>query len=126
LLLDLDRFNLVNDRLGHAVGDEFLVAVADRLTGLVRPSDCVARCGGDEFDVRLERPDGAELTLSFAERLLAALTVSFVLDGHEVVVTPSIGLAFKTSTQTDANELMRRADLALFREGGGARDLRRL
>src|SRR4051794_18102813 len=94
LLLDIDRFKTVNDYLGHEVGDRLLAGVAARVGRCVRASDTVARLGGDEFAVLLTRPDGAaEVASRIARRILERLHRPFTIDGLEVVVTASIGIA---------------------------------
>ena len=120
LLLDLDRFKLVNDSLGHAVGDELLIAVAQRLQEAVRSSDTVARLGGDEFAVLLEQcwPMRAE---RHAARLLEAVAQPLLLSGKQVDVTGSIGIA-AGEPGLSAGELLRNADMAMYRAkaaGGG-------
>lgn len=113
--IDLDRFKDVNDTYGHYVGDELLVAVAERLTGTLRPGDSLARLSGDEFVVLCEEladRSGADL---IAVRLNAELSRPFVLSDVEVNVTASIGIAF-TGQDVDAPEdLLRDADLAMYR-----------
>ena len=120
LLLDLDRFKLVNDSLGHAVGDELLMAVARRLQDAVRAGDTVARLGGDEFAILLEQcsPLRAE---KHAERLLAAIAHPLHLTSKHVDVTGSIGIA-AGEVGLSAGELLRNADMAMYRAkaaGGG-------
>ena len=123
LLLDLDRFKDVNDTLGHPAGDRLLREAALRLTAAVRASDTLARLGGDEFAViqsALQQPGGAAI---LAQRLLAALSAPFALDAHEVDVGASVGIAVFPNDGTTADELIRRADLALYRakHQGGSR-----
>jgi diguanylate cyclase (GGDEF)-like protein/PAS domain S-box-containing protein len=116
LLIDLDGFKPVNDTYGHAVGDALLVMVAERLTQGVRQGDTVARLGGDEFAVLLEvRGDGGLRRggLEVSERLLEALSASFVVDGKEISISASMGLAI-AGFADDADALMRQADFALY------------
>ena len=120
LLLDLDRFKLVNDSLGHAVGDELLIEVARRLETSVRLGDTVARLGGDEFAILLEDCEiaGAERQ---ASRVLNALATPTWINGHQVFATASIGIAVADSTSS-AGDLLRNADVAMYRAkaaGGG-------
>lgn len=113
LFVDLDRFKLVNDSLGHEVGDELLVRTAARLRQVVRPEDLVARLGGDEFVVlcdALPGPAGAE---SMARRLVAALNAPVALPGGEVYVSASVGVV-TDSGQRGASELLRDADDAMY------------
>ena len=118
LFLDLDNFKLINDSFGHAVGDQLLLKVADRLDSSMRPQDTVARFGGDEFTVLLE--DGAEeedATL-VAKRIIEELRAPFALLGHELFVTTSIGIALSTRTRGRPNlvhDLLRDADAAMYR-----------
>jgi diguanylate cyclase (GGDEF)-like protein len=112
LFLDLDGFKTVNDSLGHAVGDQVLVEVADRLRGTLRPEDTVARLGGDEFAILLEdEPEHA--ALAAAERVLAALREPLVVQGRSLVVSASIGIASGGGI-IEADELLRNADLAMY------------
>jgi diguanylate cyclase (GGDEF)-like protein len=114
LFLDLDRFKLVNDSLGHAAGDLLLVTVAERLKGCLRDEDTVARLGGDEFAILLGEVAEPSTALHMAERIIQTLTAPFRLDGHDIVTATSIGIATSTPTQTPA-EMLRDADAALYR-----------
>ncbi|TAK61911.1 MAG: EAL domain-containing protein [Dehalococcoidia bacterium] len=114
LFLDLDDFKSVNDALGHPAGDELLVAAAERLSGCVRPGDTIARFGGDEFVVLLEEVTGTEEAMEIAERLIEALRPPFVLDAKEVFVRASIGVALSRRGLPRADELLRRADVAMY------------
>ncbi len=122
LFLDLDRFKLVNDSLGHQVGDELLAAVAPRLSQVVRSSDTVARFGGDEFGILLEDITDEHDAVEMAERIAAVFTRPFVLDGSEHFVTTSIGIAVAHGGELP-EELIRDADAAMYRakEHGRAR-----
>lgn len=118
LFLDLDGFKGVNDTLGHASGDQLLKMVAKRLSGCVREGDTVARVGGDEFtlimsDIRCEKTAN-RAACSVANKLLACLRQPFNIGEHEVVVTPSMGVAVGPSDGTDAATLLKRADLAMY------------
>jgi diguanylate cyclase (GGDEF)-like protein/PAS domain S-box-containing protein len=115
LFLDCDRFKVVNDSLGHAAGDRLLKEVAERLRTCVRPLDVVARFGGDEFTLLLEdvaSPSGVE---EAAQRIRESFTLPFVLDGQKVSVMASIGVALSTSTIGGADDLLRAADMAMYR-----------
>lgn len=114
LFLDLDGFKSVNDTAGHAAGDALLVAAAGRLRASVRAGDTVARFGGDEFAVLLERGTPATVARDVADRLIAELGRRFHVGGRYFVVGASIGVAFSHSGITAA-ELMRRADIAMYR-----------
>jgi diguanylate cyclase (GGDEF)-like protein/PAS domain S-box-containing protein len=114
LFADLDRFKVVNDSLGHHVGDRLLIAVARRLESTLRPGDTVARLGGDEFTILLDDVcDGREATV-IAERMLQTLSEPFHLDGRELVVAASIGIALADSDAAPA-DVMRDADVAMYR-----------
>ncbi len=121
-LLDLDHFKNVNDTLGHAVGDKLLKAVAGRLRALIRETDTVARMGGDEFaivQVALEQPADAA---TLATRIIEAISAPYDIDGHQVTVGTSVGIAIGPNDGVDPDQLMRNADLALYRgksEGRG-------
>ncbi|MBL7490581.1 EAL domain-containing protein [Frankia sp. AgB1.9] len=113
LLLDLDRFKLVNDSLGHRVGDQLLAEVSARIATALRPGDTLARLGGDEFAVLLEGTDsvGAQLV---ADRVRAALADVFQVDVLTVAVTASIGTAIYPEQAANADELLARADIAMY------------
>ncbi|HWP72226.1 MAG TPA: EAL domain-containing protein [Gemmatimonadaceae bacterium] len=113
LFLDLDDFKKVNDSLGHAVGDELLVATASRLTTCVRPGDTIARLGGDEFAVLLEDVDGMTDVVAVAERISTALSSSFQLGGRDVFIGVSIGIA-SMEMGDSPDEVLRNADLAMY------------
>jgi diguanylate cyclase (GGDEF)-like protein len=112
--MDLDRFKEVNDTYGHQVGDELLVAIADRLTGLLRPGDSLARLSGDEFVVLCEDLVDAAAADPIAVRLDAGLSEPFQLSGIELTVSASIGLAFTGEGIHSPEELLHDADLAMY------------
>ena len=120
-LLDLDLFKNVNDTLGHAVGDKLLEAVAGRLRAVVRDTDTVARMGGDEFaivQVAIQQPAEAA---TLAARAIAAISEPYDIAGHQVVVGTSVGIAIGPADGTDPDQLMRNADLALYRAKSAGR-----
>ena len=114
LYLDLDRFKIVNDSLGHPIGDELLISVAERLVKAVRGKDKVARLGGDEFVILLENISGINLAISIAQRIISQLQKPYYLRGYEVVVTASIGIASSATIYDRAEEILRDADNALY------------
>lgn len=120
LLLDLDRFKLVNDGLGHAAGDQLLVAVAERLTTRLRDADTLARIGGDEFVVLLDEatPEQSE---AVAERIIVALSDPITVQGRDVFIGTSIGIAVSTPDFADPVELLRASDIALYRAKSAGR-----
>jgi diguanylate cyclase (GGDEF)-like protein len=126
LFLDLDRFKEVNDTYGHQVGDQLLIAVAERLTGLLRPGDSLARLSGDEFVILCENLADTSEADPIAVRLSAALSEPFNLAGIEVSVSASIGIAFTGEGGDEPEELLRDADLAMYqskRSRAGTRDV---
>jgi diguanylate cyclase len=114
LLLDLDRFKEVNDALGHHHGDALLQQLAARLRASVRTSDTVARLGGDEFAVLLPRVDGSDGAQAVARKLLDVLAEPFLVEGIELDVHGSVGMAVWPEHSRDADELLRRADVAMY------------
>ncbi|GAC1646435.1 MAG: hypothetical protein NVS4B8_18620 [Herpetosiphon sp.] len=118
LFLDLDNFKVVNDSLGHAVGDHVLRAVANRIAASVRPGDTVARLGGDEFTILLDGATHIDIAKQIAERILSELQRPLLVEGHEVVLTASIGIALDSANDTEPNTLMRNADVAMYRAKG--------
>jgi len=115
LFLDLDRFKVVNDGLGHNAGDELLVGIANRLKKSLRTVDTIARFGGDEFTLLLEDVKHADDAVRVARRLLDELSVPFRLGGREVFTTASIGIALSQSTYQRPEEILRDADTAMYR-----------
>lgn len=115
LFLDLDGFKGVNDAQGHAVGDHLLTLVADRLRRCVRPSDTVARLGGDEFAILVVGPQAEAHGVDVAERVQRALAEPFLLSGREVTLAASIGIAVTDDGTETVDQLLRNADLAMYR-----------
>ncbi len=113
IFLDLDDFKTVNDSLGHAAGDQLLTAVAERLRGVMRPEDTVARFGGDEFAMLMEETN-RESARRVAERVLAALRSPFDLQGKQVFARGSAGVAVAQPGSSPADDLLRHADLAMY------------
>ena len=122
LFLDLDRFKLVNDSMGHAAGDELLVEVARRITMSVREEDVVSRLGGDEFALLVEYTDGVENVRDFAQRLLAVLGRPMWVAGRELFPSASLGIAVWHPRYRNGEELLRDADAAMYRAKEQGRD----
>jgi diguanylate cyclase (GGDEF)-like protein/PAS domain S-box-containing protein len=115
LFMDLDNFKVINDSLGHEAGDKLLIVVAERLKACLRPEDTAARVGGDEFTVLVEDVDGVDDAVRVAERIAEILRPPFALDEQEIFATTSIGIALGNPPQERPAELLRQADLALYR-----------
>ena len=120
LFVDVDHFKMVNDSLGHAVGDTVLMTVARRLVSCVRPTDTVARLGGDEFVAVVEGLTEVE-AVALAERIVTAVSEPLLIDGRELVLSVSIGLAFSGGDVSDPEQLLRHADTALYEAKGNGR-----
>jgi diguanylate cyclase (GGDEF)-like protein len=114
LFLDLDRFKVINDSLGHGTGDLLLVQVAARLKACIRPGDTVARIGGDEFTMLIDAVHGLEDVLQIAERILTDMAAVFNVDEYEIFSTVSIGIALSLTAYENAEDLIRDADIALY------------
>jgi diguanylate cyclase (GGDEF)-like protein len=115
LFVDLDDFKMVNDELGHAAGDQLLRAVGERITAQLRPFDTSARLGGDEFAILIEDAASAADAAGIAERVVDTLREPFVLMGRELAMHASIGVAVAGADELDGEELLRRADIAMYR-----------
>ena len=114
LFLDLDRFKVINDSLGHTFGDQLLRLVATRLSSCLRDVDIAARLGGDEFVILLEELVSVEFAVDVARRIHNVLEAPVLLDGQEVFVHVSIGIAFGSSTYTAPEQILRNADIAMY------------
>ncbi|MEU4219771.1 EAL domain-containing protein [Actinoplanes sp. NPDC026623] len=114
LFVDLDRFKVVNDSLGHGAGDQLLIQVAERIKSCLRDADTAARLGGDEFAVLLPLATGVEDASALAGRILEAIREPFDLNGKETFVSCSLGIAYTTAGGREAQELMVAADLAMY------------
>ncbi len=115
LFLDLDRFKLINDSLGHSFGDRLLVSIAKRLRGCLRPNDLIARYGGDEFTILLERLQALDEATTVADRIHEELARAFSVNGHDVFTTASIGIVISAPHYQHPDELLRDADTAMYR-----------
>jgi diguanylate cyclase (GGDEF)-like protein len=121
LCMDLDRFKDVNDTLGHPMGDALLKAVAQRLRGCVRDSDIVARIGGDEFAILQSAVSQPANATALARRIIDAISLPYELEGHQVVLGTSVGIAVAPGDGTEPDQLVKNADLALYRAKGDGR-----
>ena len=123
MCLDLDHFKNVNDTLGHLIGDKLLCMVAGRLKETVRETDTIARLGGDEFavlQVGLDRPEAAS---SLAQRIITAINQPYDIEGHQVVVSTSVGIAIAPNDGSTTEQLLRNADMALYRAKSDGRSV---
>jgi diguanylate cyclase (GGDEF)-like protein/PAS domain S-box-containing protein len=114
LFLDFDRFKVINDSLGHMVGDQLLIAIANKLRANVRPGDTVARLGGDEFTILLDSLKNPDDAIDMARRLLSNLSEQFKLPGREVFITASLGVTLSTNGYEHAEDVLRDADTAMY------------
>ena len=115
LFLDLDRFKVVNDSLGHLAGDQLLIAIAQRLQSIVRATDLVVRLGGDEFVLLLESVEGIQEVVHATERIFSELRSPLTIEGRDVYVTSSIGIVLGNKVYQQASHLLRDADIAMYR-----------
>jgi len=115
LFLDLDHFSGVNDTMGHDLGDRLLAEIVERLQAATRPSDSLARVGGDEFAVILTERAGSDSAATLARRLLEAVARPYSIDGHEVHLGSSIGISIYPDDGGDADQLIKNADMAMYR-----------
>jgi diguanylate cyclase (GGDEF)-like protein/PAS domain S-box-containing protein len=122
LFLDLDRFKMVNDSLGHAAGDQLLQAAAGRLQGILRKSDTVARLGGDEFTVLLEDPVLVADAMGVSRKIVDSLRLPFMLGSQEVHIGASVGVAFYPDHAGDPERLLKLADMAMYRAKNNGRN----
>ncbi len=115
LFLDLDRFKLINDSLGHSFGDRVLVAIARRLRTCLRPADLIARYGGDEFTILVENVTGLDDATAVADRVHEELARAITVDGHDVFTNASIGIVINAPHYKNPDEILRDADTAMYR-----------
>jgi diguanylate cyclase (GGDEF)-like protein/PAS domain S-box-containing protein len=122
MLLDLDHFKDINDTLGHSVGDKLLRIVGERLTGLLRTSDTIARMGGDEFLLLLTEIARLNDVITIAQKILGVLRKPFAIDDHELMITTSIGITIFPDDGDTADVLLKNADIAMYRAKERGRD----
>ena len=135
LFIDLDRFKRINDTLGHSIGDKLLIDVGSRLAECTRSTDCyarlgqnpegdigLARFGGDEFVLKLNDMDTEASVNQVAERIISALTPHFTCDGHQFIITPSIGIAMYPQDGRTGEDLIMNADMAMYRAKSAGRN----
>ncbi|MEH1831209.1 MAG: EAL domain-containing protein [Nostoc sp.] len=114
LLLDLDRFKVVNDSLGHLIGNQLLIAISRRLKSVLRVGDTVARFGGDEFTILIEKIEDISTAIQIAERIKKVLALPFQLNEHRVFTNASIGIALSKADYDQAAQILRDADVAMY------------
>jgi len=114
IYMDLDNFKRINDSLGHSIGDQFIIQVAYRLQASIRASDTCSRFGGDEFVVLLENINSDDVVNQFCNRLKENLDKPVVIEGHEIVVSASIGIVYSSPVYKTAEDYLRNADLAMY------------
>ncbi|HTP05488.1 MAG TPA: EAL domain-containing protein [Nitrospirota bacterium] len=114
LFLDMDRFKVINDSFGHAIGDKLLIAIGQKISNSLRPGDTVARLGGDEFAILLEHIGHLSDAVEIAERIRTELSSPFSLEGHEIFSGASIGIALSSGTYERPEQILRDADIAMY------------
>jgi diguanylate cyclase (GGDEF)-like protein/PAS domain S-box-containing protein len=125
LMLDLDKFKVINDTMGHGVGDQLLKSVAERLIGVTRKSDTIARIGGDEFVLVLPQISSPDNAAMLAQRILDVFREPFIFDGHQLDVTTSIGIAVYPDDGKEIHILLKNADNAMYWAKEQGRDMYR-
>lgn len=114
LFVDLDDFKSVNDRFGHAVGDQVLVEVAKRMLSVIRPEDTIARLGGDEFTVLIKYPPSLDIAIGVANRILERIAEPYDMSGADFSISASIGVSMSYPMGDQPEDLLREADQAMY------------
>jgi diguanylate cyclase (GGDEF)-like protein/PAS domain S-box-containing protein len=122
LLIDIDRFKVINDSLGHAAGDQLLIKISNSLVECLRPSDTIARLGGDEFAILLEEVNDTNDVNNLIKRIQERLSRPFNLNGHEIFITGSIGIAFGYQDTNEPDTMLRNADIAMHHAKANGRN----
>ncbi len=122
LFIDLDNFKKINDSLGHSVGDIILQESAQRLNRCIRETDTVARLGGDEFTVIINDIKDNDIVTDIATKIILALQEKFLIQGHDLYVTTSIGISIYPDDATTPEELLKNADAAMYKAKEGGRN----
>jgi diguanylate cyclase (GGDEF)-like protein len=120
--LDLDKFKTINDTLGHEAGDHVLKTVSTRLTAIIRASDTLARVGGDEFVLVMQETKGREDATAIAQKILDAFTAPLLIDGQQVHLSTSIGIAVYPEDTEDMETLIKKSDAAMYYSKGHGRN----
>ena len=120
--LDLDKFKTINDTLGHEAGDQVLKTVSTRLTGIIRASDTLARVGGDEFILVMQETRRREDATAIAQKILDAFAEPLLIDGHQLHVSTSIGIAIYPEDAKDMETLIKKSDAAMYYSKGHGRN----
>lgn len=115
MFLDLDKFKIINDTLGHEIGDELLIMVADRLRNCLRNEDAIARLGGDEFTIIMEGFQDLQSVSSTASKILKSISIPFDVDDNEIFISTSIGITVYPDDDNDINSLLKNADISMYR-----------
>lgn len=122
MFIDLDRFKLINDTLGHDIGDQLLIKVAERLANIVDDGDIICRLGGDEFAILLTEVNSKSDVVGVAEQVIRSLSESYIISQRELIVTPSIGISQSPYDGNDIQTLLKKADVAMYKAKNSGRN----